>query len=148
MSGREVIVGLVIVAALAVAVVGVVAIAGRVSLTVAQRKVREASSPEQRRHALGVIRSGGAPAPGEQALVTLVAAGLASHGGAALTYAGLALTSISQAVSASSPPPVVVAAAVAAVGNAVVAVRLAACWRRGRGYLKAHPGLERSGRAR
>lgn len=146
MSGREVIAVVVIVAALAVAVAGVVAIVGRLSLTLAQREVGDASSREQRRHALGVIRSGGAPAPGEQALVVAVAAGLASHAGVALTYAGLALTSASLALGTSSTP--VVAAVVAAVGNAVVAVALAARWRRGRGYLDAHPGLQRAGRAR
>lgn len=147
MSGREVITVVAIVAALAVAVVGVVAIVGRLSLTLAQRGVGDASSREQRRHALGVIRSGGVPALGEQALVAAVAAGLASHAGVALTYAGLALTSASLALGTSSTP-VVVAAVVAAVGNAVVAVVLAARWRGGRGYLDAYPGLQRAGRAR
>ena len=136
------VVAVVVVVALVVAVVGVMAITGRVSVTLVQRQAREASSREQRRHALGVIGSGGAPAPGERALVALVARGLASHGGAALTYAGLALSSTSFAVGAYSAPVVS-----AAVGNAVVAVALGARWRRGRGYLAAHPGLERAGRA-
>lgn len=139
MSGREVIALLVVLAALATAVAGVVAIAGGLSLTLAQRSARAGTSREQWRSALRVIRTGSAPSPDQRALMALVAAGLASHGGLAVVYLGLALTSSSIVTwPLAQWMKTIALAPVAATGNALVAVVLATWWGRGRRWLAAH----------
>ena len=136
MNGREVIAVVIVLAALGTAVFGVVAIAGRLDLSGQVRSVRTTTSREQRRDALRTIRAGQPAAPDQAGLVHEVAAALASHGGPALTSAGLALTCLSLALGP-RPTPVVVLAAVAALVNAVVAAVMAQRWRRGRRFLAA-----------
>lgn len=145
MSGRLVIVVIVVVVALAMAVVGLMAVLGRLDLSLAQRSVRATTSTAERRGALRQIRSGQASAPGQVAPVRAVATALASQGGPSLTYTGVTLTSVALAFGP-YPPWFLVLAGLAAGGNAVVAVMLIKGYRRGRRFLGAHPDVDEASR--
>ena len=124
---------------LAVAVVGLAVVAGRIDGTRVQREVRERTSAAQRAMAVRAVRRRLVVPADEAAVVAAVARGQLSQANFTLIFAVGAVVSVS-VVGSGSPSWLQVASPAVALADAAVAVVLAIRAWGARRYLAAHSG--------